>query len=294
MEHKEFEGILWMVASCIGAAVMMTLVRYISDGLPVAQVVFFRNVFALLWFMPWVVYRGPAVLKTRRPKLFLLRGVIGLTAMHGWFYSLTVMPLAEATALSFTAPLFSTILALIFFKEKIGIHRVTALAIGFTGAMIILRPGSEAFSAYGLIMLGVAMAWACSGTIIKALTRTEPPKLVVFYMVLVMTPLSLPGALWVWKPITLHQFWWLLVLGFVSNGFQLMLSTAISKTEMNVILPFDFSRLVFVSILGYIFFSEVPDFWTYVGSGVIVAASAYAAYREKLHKRRVRDAGPSA
>jgi drug/metabolite transporter (DMT)-like permease len=288
MHSKEIQGILWMIAACFGAAVMMALVRHMSEQLPVAQVVFFRNVFALVWFIPWLMKNGFSVVRTTRPKLFFLRGFIGLTAMHGWFYSLSVMKLADATALSFTAPLFSTILAVILFKERLGPHRIGALILGFIGALVVLRPGSEAFSTYGVLMLGVAFAWACSGTIIKILTRTESPQVVVFYMVLIMTPLSAPGAIAVWQPITLHQVGWLLVLGFVSNAFQLMLSTAISKTEMTVILPFDFLRLVFVTILGYLFFAELPDAWTVTGASIIMVSAVYAAYRERKHARTTR------
>ena len=291
-QHRS--AILWMVASCFWAGVMMVLVRYISFGMHTAELVFFRNCFALLWWIPWVCYLGKDALKVKSDKrLFLLRGMIGVTAMHGWFYALAVLPIADATALSFTAPLFTTLIAILFLKEKIGIHRITALLIGFIGALIVLRPGSGSFTGGGLMMLGVAFAWACVGIIIKVLTRTERPEVVVIYMTLIMTPLSIPGAVMNWQPVTLPQIGWLVLLGLISNVFQFFLSTSISKADMTVILPYDFLRLVFASILAFLAFGEVPDVMSVLGAAVILSGAVYAAYREKKHHPRMDVPTPS-
>jgi drug/metabolite transporter (DMT)-like permease len=281
------QAILWMLAACFGAAVMIVMVRHISENMHPFLIVLFRNGFALLLFLPWLGFGGWQKVKTQKVRLYALRGVLGVTAMFGWFYAVSVMPLADATALSFTSPLFTTLIAVVVLKETIGVHRVVALALGFMGTLVVLRPGTEAFQPVALIMLGAAVFWSCSAILIKTLTKTEHPDAVVFYMTLFMTPLSLPLALTVWEPLSMEQYAWLLALGLVSNIFQVCLARAMAKTELTVILPFDFTRLVFVSILAYLVFSELPDVWTYTGAAIILSSSVYAAYREKHTKHGV-------
>src|ERR671919_1538566 len=136
-------GALWMCAAATAFALMITLVRHLTDGLHPLQVVFLRTAFGLMAMLPWLLRQGMSVMRTSRLHLHLLRALIGIFAMVGWFTTLSLMPLAEATALSFTAPIFTSVLAVLLLGEVMRLRRWTATTIGFLGALIIVRPGIE-------------------------------------------------------------------------------------------------------------------------------------------------------
>jgi len=269
-----------MLISCLTASVMVSIVRHLSEDLHSFQVVFFRNAAALLFLLPWLMRSGIKVIKTTRIKMYGLRASVGLIAMYFWFYSVSIVPLSLATALSFTAPLFTAVLAVFFFGEKYGIHRTAALIIGFTGAIIVIQPGTEGFNYNSIYALIAASLWAFSGIIIKSLTNTDAPVVVAFYMVLMMTPLSIPLAVMNWHEIKYEHIVWIIALGYISNIFQISLSKAIASTDFFVILPFDFTRLIFVSVIAYFAFDQVIDLWTAVGSAIIMASAVYTTWRE--------------
>lgn len=288
--HSSTRGILWMMANCFTAAVLVTLVRHASLTQHPFEVVFFRNLFALLCFMPWLARRGVkrsmASFRTGQIRWHFARAFCGICGMLTWFYALSKVPLPQATALSFTAPLFTAMLAIIVFKEKYGVHRWAALAIGFVGTLVILRPGTEAFNPVCLWVIVSTVFWALSGMIIKRLTKRDDPTLVAFYLTLLVTPLSLPPALLVWQWPTPQELGWLMVIGMVAALLQVFLAKAIAATEFAIILPFDFSRLIFVSIFAYMFFGEVISRWTLIGSVMIMAGAAYTAYKNRQHRIR--------
>lgn len=288
---KYLRGVIWMLLSCLTAAIMVNIVRYLSFSMHPFAIVFYRNAFSLLLFLPWFLRKGRKVLKTSRIKIYFMRGFIGLSAMFLWFYSLTVVPLAMATALSFTAPLLSVILAIYFMKEKSDNHKWAALIVGFIGTLIILRPGTEDFNPHAMIVLCATIFWALSGLIIKSLTRTDSPWMVAFYMVLVMTPMSFPFALNYIDPLTLKDIAWLFALGLIGNIFQIAISYAIWLSDFSSIMPFDFTRLIFVAIISYFAFGEVVDLWTLIGAIVIMCSAVYAVhYESKLDRVKKNEA----
>ena len=135
------QGIAWAIISSFWISIMLCIVRYVSEYYNSYVIVFWRLLFSLLFMMPWVVRNGVGALKTERINLFLFRAVVGIVAMLIWFYALGMMPLPQATALSFTGPIFTTIAAIIVLKERPGIYRISAILIGFIGVLIIIRPG---------------------------------------------------------------------------------------------------------------------------------------------------------
>ena len=277
------QGIIWAVISCLFAAIQIAIVRHLSvDGVHPLVTVFYRNAIALVLFAPWAIRQGRSILKREKLWLYTVRGLAGFIAMILWFYALAHMPLPEAVALNFTAPLFATIAAAIMLRETVGWHRWAALIIGFCGVIIILRPGIETFKITSLLVLVVSFLWAINGVIIKQLTITEKPIAIVFYMALIMTPLSVPFALPYFHIPTGSQVLWLVALGIIANLSQLTLSLAISKTDLSIITPFDFCRLVFTSIIAYYAFNETIDAYTLGGAIIILSSAAYIARREHL------------
>ncbi len=286
-KSPEAKSILWMLCSCFLSAVMASITKHVSESMPPLEMVFFRNLFAVAATLPWALSHGIPHLKSANYRLYFSRSLSSLFAMSLFFYSLSIIPLTDAIALTFAVPLITTLFAAMFLGEKVGLHRWMALAIGFAGVLIILRPGQNSFQYASLLVLASAFAWSVSNILIKKLSHTDHPRAMVFIMMLFMTPMTLPGALLVWQEPTIIQLLWLALLGITTNESQFCMNKAYKGVEMSVIMPFDFSRLIFTSILAYLFFAEIIDIWTLFGSIVIFSSSMYVARREyNIRKRR--------
>lgn len=273
-------GALCMVAAGASFAVMMAMVRLLSADLHPFVSAFFRNALGLLFLLPWVARAGFSTLRTGRFAVHGLRAAFGLGAMLCLFTALSRMPLAEVTALSFTAPLFATVGAALALGERVRVRRWTATLVGFCGALIVLRPGVAAVDPAAPIALAAAAFMAAAMLSIKSLSRTEHPNAIVFMMGVLMAPASLIPALLVWTSPALAQVPWLLLMGLSATVGQVFLTRAFAYAEASAVMPYGFAQLIFVSALGYAIFDERPDLWTWVGGAVIVMASVYIARRE--------------
>ena len=284
---NELQGIAWMLASCFWFATLSTLIRYLSADIHPFVMVFFRSVFALLLVLPWVLKHGKSAMKTSRFSLHMARSCTGLIGMLLFFSALSIIPLTQAISLSFTVPLFTTIAAILFLNEKVGWRRWGALVIGFAGALVIVRPTGHGFNSASLLVVAATCMWALSNISIKKLIETEYPQTMLFYMTLLTVPMSLPFALPYWQMPSLKEIGLLIVLGVASNFSQLCLFRAYSKTDVSVILPIDFSRLIFVAIMGAIFFGETIDLQTGIGAMIILTSTVYIARHEVRLKSTV-------
>ena len=280
-------GALWMLAACACFSSMNGVVRHLAQDLPVFVMVFFRSLFGLLAMLPFLLRPGLASLRPARPRMHLVRAALGLVAMGCWFHALGRLPLAEATALSFTMPLFASIAAVAALGERMRARRWTAVAVGFAGAMIILRPGFAAIDAATLLVLFSALLMAANQTVVKWLARDEHPNAIVFWLALLMTPASLVPALLDWRTPDPAQFAWLALLGLVATAGHQCMVRALASTDATAVYPFDFTRLIFAALIGYLAFGEVPDAWTWAGAAVIASSAIYIARREaRLHRGR--------
>ncbi len=245
-----WRGALWMVAAAAAFSVMITLVRHLSVSQPVLEIVFFRNLFGLLAMSPWLLRHGGGMLRTGRFGLHLLRAGLGLLAMSLWFWTLSVLPLAEATALSFTAPIFATLLAVPFLGETLSRRRLLAISGAFLGALVILRPGARVLDPAALVALVTALVWGASTVLVKLLGRTETPAAIVTWMVLLLTPLSGFLAIPVWRTPGTGELLAFLLLGLVGSAGHYCMSRALATADAGRVLPFDYLRLPFVAMLG--------------------------------------------
>ena len=277
-------GALWMCAAATAFALMITLVRHLTDGLHPLQVVFLRTAFGLMAMLPWLLRQGMSVMRTARLRLHLLRALIGIFAMVGWFTTLSLMPLAEATALSFTAPIFTSVLAVLILGEVMRLRRWSATVIGFLGAVIILRPGVAAIEPAALLAVATAAVWASSTILIKVMARTESAGAITTYMVLLTTPMTLLAALFVWQNPTLGQLGWAALLGVAGSIGHFCMSRALATADATVVAPLDYLRLPIVALIAFIAFGEVPGVWVWIGAAVIAASSVYIAQREARSK----------
>lgn len=274
------QGALYMTGAAACFATMNALIRVAAAELDPIQIAFFRNLFALLFMMPWLVHVGAEGLRTKRVHLHLWRGVIGIIAMLCWFTSVARLPLPEAVALNFTVPLFATAAAAVFLGEVVRARRWSATAIGFLGVLVILRPGFTEFTPLMALPIVAAAFMATSITIVKSLSRTESPAAIVLYMNLVLTPISFVPAIFVWRwpsaPILLA----VIGVGLLATLAHLSLTRAYAKADASAVIPFDYFRLPFVAVIAYFAFGEVADAWTWVGAGVIAGSSIYIVRRE--------------
>jgi drug/metabolite transporter (DMT)-like permease len=286
-------GALWVVASSLGFAVFNLISRVLVDELPPLVVVFVRNLSAFLFTWPWIWHYGFAALRTRHFGLYLSRSSIAFFSMACWFTGLAMMPLATAAALSFTAPLWATMAAVIVLGETVRARRWTATIIGFLGAMIVLRPGIEVIGLGPLLLLASAALGGVNATLVKHLTRTESAGAIVIYMTMLLTPMSLIPALFVWETPGWHLVPWILLLGFLGTASHFCLVRGFAVADASLVMPFEFVRLPFVALGAWFAFGEVPDVWTIVGAGVIFGSAAYIAQREATLARRARSAAPA-
>jgi drug/metabolite transporter (DMT)-like permease len=289
--NRVLVGAGWMVTSGACFAGMAGLIRYLSTDMHAFEIAFFRNIAGVLVMMPWLMRVGIGGLRTERLGLYVLRGVTSIVAMLSFFWALTAMPITEATALNFTMPIFATILAVIFLGEVVRARRWTAILVGFGGVLIILRPGLEVVTLPALMALLGALMVASSVIIIRLLSTTESPNAIVLYMGLFLIPLSLPPALYVWRDPTWLQLGLAALVGVLGTAAHQCYTRAIYAAEASVVMPFDFARLIFVAILGYVAFGQSSDLWTWIGAVVIVGAGVYIAQREARLGRKT--AGPT-
>jgi drug/metabolite transporter (DMT)-like permease len=273
-------GGLWMAAAAIAFTVMTTLIRETAKSVHPFEIAFFRALVNFALMIPFALRAGAAGLRTNNHKVFALRGVCGLVFLMSYFSGAALIPVAESQALSFTSPLWGSLLAVLFLSERVTRTRAFALTAGFVGVLIILRPGVVQVSAGALLVLAGALAAAASNTIVKFTTRTNHPDAVVFYQMVYVTPLIFVPALWVWIWPTLEQLLLMFGVGFFATLNQRFLSRAYAAADATAVLPFEFTRLPFAAVIGYLAFRELPDIWAWIGGAVIFGASLYMVQRE--------------
>ncbi len=278
-----------MVLSTLGFSVMHAMIQYLgTTGIHGFEIAFFRNVFGFFALLPILLRHGLTPLKTKRMPLHGVRAVVNSVAMLLFFYGITTgIALDMVQALTFTAPLFVSVLAVLFLGERFRAHRTAALVIGFVGALIILRPGIAEIHPGAVYILCSALVWGVAMIIIKRLTATDSAITVSLYMVLFMGPISGVAAAFVWTWPTPEQWPWLVAIGIVGTGAQLTFTQAFRMAEATAVLPFDFGKLIFSAALGYVFFAQVLDFWVWVGGVLIFLGGFYIAWRERKVKGAV-------
>ena len=283
-----------MIVALFMFTLMGICIRLSAEHLPVIEVVFFRNFLAVLILLPLVARVGFGTLYMRRPKLFFLRAAINAVGMFCGFTALTLIPLAQMTALSFTTPLFVTIGAVLFLGEVIRARRIAAICVGFLGTLIILQPGVADLTAGSFLALVHALTIAMASLIVKVLTRSDSQHAIVTWMVVMQAPLALIPSLWVWQwpdLLTWGFLWGMALSGTIAH---LCFTRAFSLVDITALQPLEFIKLPFAVILAWVVFSELPGLWTFVGGAVIFASTVYITRREAATKLSVQPtAGPS-
>jgi len=268
-----------------GFGTMVALIKLLGENLHVAQILLVRQIVMAIIVAPTVLTNFPGSLKTENFGLQMLRIVLALIAMGFGFTAVVNMPLADATAIGFAKSFFVTICAIFFLNEVIGFRRWMAVFIGFAGVMIVLRPGFDGFTVHGVYaLIGAAGAGAVM-VLIRILTRTESATTILTYQALgVGLAVTIPG-IWFWQWPSVFEWSLLIAMGLISYVAQMLNIIAYKHGEASVMASLDYVRLIYSVIFGYLLFNHLPDFWTWFGAFVIIAASIYTIHREAQKKQ---------
>lgn len=282
-------GALWMIAAACLLATLSLLVRHVAAtaDLHPFEIAFFRNFGQFALMLPWVAAAGIAVVHTRRVWAHVRRSMFGIGAMLTWFWVVTQMPIAEATAISFSAPLFTTAGAALFLGERVGPRRWFATVAGFVGVLMIIRPGIHEVGLPQVMALLAAVLIAGSMLSNKSLARTESPNAMVLWMGVFMSLFSIAPAVTVWTWPTGWVWAWLVALGVVATAAHMAINRAYGKGDASFIAPFGFTQIPFVAVVGFVLYGELPDAWSIAGAAVIMASGVYTAHREAKVSRMV-------
>ena len=256
------------------------IIRAASASLPPVEVSFFRSLFGVLLQLPFLWWFGLGALKTERMNLHVARGVLHAVSMILWFVALSTVPLSLAAALEFAAPIMTTIIAILFLGEVARVRRITALAVGIIGVLIVVRPGVAEVSWGEILVLVSVTLWAGCQLIIRELGKTDSSFAQGFYTVLIFVPITGIAAFPVWVWPTPSDIALTLTIAASSTIGIWFYGEAFRRAEMTAILPLEATKLLWAVIYGLVFFNESPEVLTLVGGFVIFSAAAYITIRE--------------
>ena len=278
-------GALWILLSAIIFTATNSLIKFVGENLDSFQMVFFRGLFGVLFLTP-IVWRagGWKILKSSRMNFHLARGITGSLALMTIFYALTNLPLAEVTGISFSRSLWVIVLAVVFLDERIRWRRWTATVFGFCGVLVMVRPGTGVSPAAIAAVMN-ALFVAMSVVLIKRMTVTEKPLTILFWGTLIPTFVTLPPAIVVWQTPTNMDLVLLATIGAGLSIGHTCLIHGLRVGEATAVMPFDYTRLIFAGMAGYVFFAEVPTIYTIIGALMIIGATLYIAHRETIEGR---------
>jgi len=270
-----------MILSTIGFSISHTIVRHVSPEIHSFQIVFFRGFVGLFIISPWLFRHGIGYLSTRRFPLHLLRAVLALTSMSSFYYALSVIPLAKATAISFMAPILCTALVILFLREATRAAHWWAMFMGLAGILVILRPGVVELDAGTWLMVLSTALFACNLMVLKILSRHESSVAITGYTIILLVPLSLPFAstVWVWPDVA--QFTWLVLMGATNALSLICFAQSLKEAQTSVVMPLDFLRMVWMTLIGYLLFAEMPDSFTWIGGALVFAGALLVALVER-------------
>jgi drug/metabolite transporter (DMT)-like permease len=277
-------AVLFMILSGFFATTMHCLIRFATEDHHPFEVAFFRTIFVLIIFLPLVARNGITSLKSNNVKLQTFRAIVGSVAMLCMFYGLSITELAKATALMFTVPIFATILAILFLKEIVGVRRWMAMLVGFSGALIVLRPDIEL--GFGpLLILCASLMWSSSMLMAKTLTKTDTISSITFWQAAGLIPATFILAIQVWEWPNLSQLFMFLMIAIAGTLVHWFLNEALKRAEISALLPLDYLRLIWSVSMGFIFFNELPQAGLWFGAALILGASTYIGIRQTQKKK---------
>ena len=280
---------LYVVFLAIGAtffgSFMGAGVKLLSNDLNPIIICFYRCLMGLIIILPFIARNNFQVLKTANMRLQIIRALINILSMICWFSAIGMMHFEKATALGFTTPLFTTVLAVLMLGEVIRFHRTAALLLGFVGILIIIRPGYMPFEFGTILMLIASFSFSFVLIFVKKLSATDSSFTIIFYHLLYMTPAFFILSIFFWESINFNQLIIFILMGASGLLSHWCLAQAFKISETTFVMPLQFTKLIWASLIGLFIFAEQPDIWTWVGGVIIFISVIYITYREAFKKK---------
>ena len=286
MKRNKFITVaLLAIGATLFGSFMGAGVKLLSDDLHPIIICFYRCLMGLIIITPFVARNNFKALQTDNMRLQIFRALINIISMICWFSAIGMMHFEKATALGFTTPLFTTVLAVLILGEVIRFHRTAALLLGFVGILIIIRPGYMPFEFGTILMLIASFSFSFVLIFVKKLSATDSSLTIIFYHLLYMTPAFFILSIFYWENINLNQLIIFILMGASGLLSHWCLAQAFKMSDTTFVMPLQFTKLIWASLIGLFIFSEQPDIWTWVGGVIIFISVVYITYREAFKKR---------
>jgi drug/metabolite transporter (DMT)-like permease len=292
--HRPVLGVALKLASVVLIAAMTVCVKVLGQEIPIGQTIFVRGLISIAVLALIAQQTGALhLLKTSNWRSHALRSISGTASMFCLFAAITMIPLADVTAIAFTSPMFVTVLAMLFLGERIHRFRWTALSIGFLGVIIMIGPHvtfAEGTSLGALTALGAAMFSAIAMTSLRRMSGGEHAITITFYFSLTFMTGAALTAIQGWPMPTLTQWFFIVLAGLLGVFGQLLLSYSYRYAEASTIAPLDYTSLIWAVLLGYAFFDEIPSLSVWIGAPLVIGAGLIILWREYVLKRQASSA----
>ena len=278
--NKKFFAVILISLSTLFEIMMFTVLRIVQSDINVYTTSFFRFFFSLIILIPYIFYTKFYFIKTNNIKKHLVRSSLNLPAMYLTFGALTMIPLEKINAIHFLNPLFVSIFAVIFFKEKIYIYRVISLILGFVGIIVVIRPGLIPLEIGSFMVLGSTVLWALCIIITKDITKEESAINILIFQCIFMSLFTFIIAYFNWELPSSDQLMLLFLSALFGNVFHLMINHSFKIADLTLTAPFRYSVLIWGSLFGFLFFNEIPDLFTWIGGTIIFLSILILTYYE--------------
>ena len=286
MKRNKFLTVaLLAIGATLFGSFMGAGVKLLSNELHPIIICFYRCLMGLIIITPFVARNNFRALQTDNMRLQIFRALINIISMICWFTAIGMMHFEKATALGFTTPLFTTVLAVLILGEVIRFHRTAALLLGFVGILIIIRPGYMPFEFGTILMLIASFSFSFVLIFVKKLSATDSSLTIIFYHLLYMTPAFFILSFFYWENINLNQLIIFILMGASGLLSHWCLAQAFKMSDTTFVMPLQFTKLIWASLIGLFIFSEQPDIWTWVGGVIIFISVVYITYREAFKKK---------
>lgn len=274
-------GIAFMVVAIALFSFMDGLVKWLAPRYPIMEIVFFRSLFAFVPLGIFIFRTGTlGSLKTQRPLGHIFRSFMGLAAMSAFFYAFANMPLANAVAISFAAPLFITALSVPLLGEAVGLRRWSAVVVGFVGVIVMVRPDAGIFDSVAMVALSGTIFMALAMIFVRKLSRTETSAAIVFYFSLSATVVSGAFMPFQWVTPDLPDLALLIAVGLIGGMAQIFMTNAFRHAPVAVIVPFEYTAIIWAVLLGFFLWGDIPGLHVWLGVAIVAASGIYIVRRE--------------
>jgi len=275
-------GIAWMLVTMFWFVSLDSMAKYLMQSYPVAQVVWARFFFHVVFVMIAMGFSVRQQIKTQSIILQCARSFFMLTTTVLFFVGLHFLPLATASTIMFVSPIFVTILSVFLLGEKVGVRRWAGVIAGFTGAIVVVRPGFQGFDWSALFVLAAAFTHAFYQIFTRKARLYDSPITSLFYTGLVGAVLMTGVVPFYWQAVAVSDYLLLVSLGLAGGVGHLCLIRAFQSAPASVVAPFSYSSLIWATLYGYILFSDLPDQWTLIGASLIIGSGLYIFHRERV------------